>query len=601
MRRQSIVAVAIGAALVLVGACSGSSSSNKGGGGTPVKGGTVTVGLGQDGGPNYILPIMSAQFLSQENIGAFQYLMFRPLYWFGVGDQPVINYQLSLAKPPKWSDNNKTVVIGLNHYTWSDGKPVTSRDVVFWHNLVKANKDNYGNYSPGTYPDNVTSLTAVDPTTVKITFDKAYSQHWLLYNEVSQIIPLPQHAWDKKSATGAVGDYDTTTAGAKAVYQFLASRAKKVSAYNTDPLWKVVDGPWRLQSIDTNGNTVMVPNPAYTGPQKPHLDKFIQKPFTDTAAEFNALLSGQGPEIGFISPVQLKSQGRLNSLGYAQSKEYSFAVSYAFFNFTNPKTGPMLKQTYIRQALEMLYDQPGYIKNYYSNVGYPSCGPIPTQPPNPFVDSYEKSCPFAYNPTKAKDLLSSHGWKVVPGGVTTCQSPGTAANQCGAGIAKGTKLEFGVLYPTGGIAFPKVMAQSKADAAQAGVVYDLHGETYNSISAIVAPCKAGSKCSWDISQTGGWIYSPDYYPTGETLFASGAGYNLGGYSDPKTDQLITASTKPGNDQQTLSAYEDYVTQQLPVLWTDNTWSLEEVKTNLHGVTPWNTFGNLTPEDWYYTK
>jgi peptide/nickel transport system substrate-binding protein len=145
------------------------------------------------------------------------------------------------------------------------------------------------------------------------------------------------------------------------------------------------------------------------------------------------------------------------------------------------------------------------------------------------------------------------------------------------------------------------MAQSKADAAQAGVVYDLHGETYNSISAIVAPCKAGSKCSWDISQTGGWIYSPDYYPTGETLFASGAGYNLGGYSDPKTDQLITASTKPGNDQQTLSAYEDYVTQQLPVLWTDNTWSLEEVKNNLHGVTPWNTFGNLTPEDWYYTK
>ena len=68
----------------------------------------------------------------------------------------------------------------------------------------------------------------------------------------------------------------------------------------------------------------MEPNKSYSGPVKPKIDKFVQKPFTDTAAEFNALISGQGPEIGFISPVQFNSQGRLNQLGYARSDDYSF-------------------------------------------------------------------------------------------------------------------------------------------------------------------------------------------------------------------------------------------------------------------------------------
>jgi hypothetical protein len=35
---------------------------------------------------------------------------------------------------------------------------------------------------------------------------------------LSEVPLLPQQAWDKTSATGEVGNYDGTTAGAKAVY-----------------------------------------------------------------------------------------------------------------------------------------------------------------------------------------------------------------------------------------------------------------------------------------------------------------------------------------------------------------------------------------------
>jgi hypothetical protein len=58
---------------------------------------------------------------------------------------------------------------------------------------------------------------------------------------------------DKTSASGKVGSYDTTTAGAKAVFAFLTAQSKDVSSYGSNPLWKVVDGPWKLVSYQTTG------------------------------------------------------------------------------------------------------------------------------------------------------------------------------------------------------------------------------------------------------------------------------------------------------------------------------------------------------------
>ena len=55
------------------------------------------------------------------------------------------------------------------------------------------------------------------------------------------------------------------------------------------------------------------------------------------------------------------------------------------------------------------------------------------------------------------------------------------------------------------------------------------------------PCSSArfqSTCTWEIVAFGGWIYSPDYLPTGEELFATGAGSNSGSYSDQKANSLI---------------------------------------------------------------
>jgi len=74
-------------------------------------------------------------------------------------------------------------------------------------------------------------------------------------------------------------------------------------------------------------------------------------------------------------------------------------------------------------------------------------------PPTDLATSQESSNPFPYSVANAKKLLTSHGWKVVPSGVTTCVKPGTGAGECGAGITNGEGLSFQYLYENGAVSF----------------------------------------------------------------------------------------------------------------------------------------------------
>ncbi len=85
--------------------------------------------------PNYIFPMTSSAYISVTT-EHFSQLMYRPLYWFGNGSKPLLNPSLSLASEPTWSGNTATIT--LKHYMWSDGTPVTSTDVMFWLNMLKA-------------------------------------------------------------------------------------------------------------------------------------------------------------------------------------------------------------------------------------------------------------------------------------------------------------------------------------------------------------------------------------------------------------------------------------------------------------------------------
>jgi peptide/nickel transport system substrate-binding protein len=616
--RLAAITLAAATAAGLAGCSPGGTSPGAGGGG-PARGGTAYFAEQPLAPPNYIFPLVSGQNFTPANTNDLQTLLYLPLYWYGDKGNTSIDYPLSIGDPPVYSDGDRVVTITLKHYVWSDGETVSARDVGFWINLVKANKEDWASYVPGGFPDNVVSWTALGARTLRLRLNASYNPSWFSYNELSQITPLPI-AWDRTSlsakapAPTAANLPDTSIAGAKAVYTFLNAQAARLASYGSSPVWSVVDGPWRLTGLTSEGMATFVPNPGYSGPDRPHLAKFVELPFTSTDAELSVLRSGPaagGPgssgeqiSVGYVPDDDLPQQPTLRAEGYQLIKDYPFGFDYFEPNFNNPKVGPILRQLYFRQAFQHLVDQTGWIRAYYDGLGVPTYSPVPASPPNPYADAAASVNPYPFSVPAAKALLAGHGWKIVGSGVSTCARPGTAADECGPGVKAGQPLEFTLMYPSGLPYTDSSMTDLQSVARQVGIEISLDEVTQATVAATIEPCAPSSAaCSWQLGQYGtAWIFEPDHYPSGEEIFQTGALGNVNNYSDAGVDKLITATTTvpASRAQAALDAYANQVRLQLPDFWQPSPGTLITVASNLHGVVP-NAYGFINPEEWYFTK
>ena len=206
MRRSVRLGIAVAAAALLAAACS-SSSGTSASGGKPVTGGTATFAEPPGVTPNYIFPMLTGAYYSVANIEEFQRLSFRSLYWIGNGKgQPVVDPALSLAALPVYSDNDSVVTIHLGNYTWSDGQPVTTRDVAFWINLLRANKADFAAYIPGEFPDNLKSYKIVNAKTIVLTLNQStlldnLSGQFQTYPGIYENIDLRHHVPEMMHST----------------------------------------------------------------------------------------------------------------------------------------------------------------------------------------------------------------------------------------------------------------------------------------------------------------------------------------------------------------------------------------------------------------
>jgi peptide/nickel transport system substrate-binding protein len=611
--RALLATAGVAALAIVAGACSSSTGTTNGGaaatGGTPQQGGTATFALGPSTTPNYIFPFSSSTYFSVVNAEYFQYLMYRPLYWFGNGASPTLNTSLSVAEAPQY--NGTTVTIKLKGWKWSNGETVDANNVLFWIHMMQAvGSTDWGDFSPGGFPTNVTNVKAVSATELQMTMNKAYNQQWFTDNELSQITPMPE-AWDR-TASGP-SHCTTTVSDCAAVYSYLDSQSKNLSGWASSPIWSVVDGPWKLSAFNADGHSTFVPNTAYSGSQKPHLAKFEEVPFTTENAEYNVLQAGaagggQKIDVGYIpttdaptkDPNATVGSNPLN--GYTLAPWYPWGINYFPVNFQSTTgNGPIIKQLYFREALEYLMNQEAIIKGPLHGYGLFTVGPVGTYPPNPYLSSQGKAGdPFPFNPTMAKSLLTSHGWNVVANGTTTCTDPA----KCGAGVKAGQGLSFNLPYNTGTTWIEQEMTQLQSNASQLGIKLNLEPKPFNQVTAIAAPncVVAHTSCNWDMGNWGGgWTYVPDYYPSGETLFQTGAGANSGGYSNSQNDSMINA-TLTTNSVTPMDQWQDFLAKQLPVIWQPNgAYQLTEVTNNLRGVLPQSSTLNINPENWYFVN
>ncbi|WP_223198728.1 peptide ABC transporter substrate-binding protein [Solihabitans fulvus] len=583
---MAIASVVVGLGLV---ACTGGASKSAQGGSQGKD--TVTVAFRT---PNWILPISAPGFTQGEN-ATFSSALYRHLYEYKLDGSAKYNIDTarSLANPPEISNDGKTMTITLKDNTWSDGKALTTRDIQFWYNLVSANKDKWASYRAGGFPDNIADFTVKDEKTFSLTTTKVYNTAWFVDNQLNRIVPLPKHVWDTDSATAAAADLSATPEGAKKVFEFLTAASKDPKTYASNALWKVNSGAWKLDGYVPGGEVVLTAQKVYSGSDKPKLSKVVLKPFTGDDAEFNVVRSGE-IDYGYVPAAALDQRKYLESKGYTVSPWYGWSITYLQLNYNSPKSAPLFKQAYVRQALQMLIDQPTISKVIWAGTASPTCGPVPRKPG---ADGSADGCAYSFDPAKSKQLLESHGWKVAPDGQTTCQRAGAGPDQCGDGIAEGTPLAFTVTSQTGFAAATKTFAEIKSQMTKLGI--DLTIKEVPDSVAVTPACKpTDANCSWDMSffgAQGSWYYPA--FASGERLFATGAPVNLGSYSNPEADRLIEATQFSGDDS-SLKAYNDFLAKDLPVLWMPNpVYQISTFKSGLQGVEPQDPMNGMFFQDW----
>jgi peptide/nickel transport system substrate-binding protein len=609
--RSKTLAVGAGAVALALAAAACSSSSPSTTGTTPVSGGTATWAEQPSDTPNYIFPFTSSEFISVSNLEDFGYMLYRPLYWFGTGSAPTLNSSLSLANYPTFNGNQVTIT--LKNYKWSNGQPVTAQNVMFWLNMLSAVGDvDWGAYTG--FPNTVVSnIKVVSPAELTMTMDKPYSHNWFVYNELSQITPMPT-AWDR-TASGP-SHCSTDAADCAAVYNYLNDQSKDLSTYATSPLWSIVDGPWKLSAFNADGHLTMVPNKSYSGPVKPKLAEFQEVPFTTDAAEYDVLRSPNSStkiNVGYIPTQDLPvkpvsaAAGSNPVPGYYLAPQITWGTSFYTVNEQSSVSdhAAIFKQLYFRQVLAYLMNQPADLAGPLRGYGTEQPGPVGNYPLTSWLSAQGKQGPpYPYSPAKAKALLTSHGWSVAPNGTTTCAKVGTAADECGAGITKGTALSFNFTYDNGLAWVAQELLQLQSSAASVGIKLNLKPEPFDDVvSASAGNCVVAKlPCDWDMADWGlGWSFAPDYYPTGETLFLCGAIANSGGYCDPTNDAMID-KTLTNTSLSYMYSWQDYLAKQLPVEWQPNApYLVAEIANNLKGVNPQSTTLSLNPENWYYVK
>jgi peptide/nickel transport system substrate-binding protein len=579
----------------------------------PKKAGTITWAMQPGTAPNWIFPVVPAASNSVFNTFTFIWEMWRPLLWTVNGTDPEVYAPMSIANPPVYSNGDKTVTVSLkSSYKWSNGQPITANDLLFYIDLTKAaikvSPADWEGYVPGHFPDNLVSTSEPNSTTLVMNLKAAVNPTWFTEDMLGEgpMTPLPSAEWAKESATGAVIPASGWTPAAMTkIFGYLYGQAKSLSTYATNPLWQVVDGPYKLSSYTpANGAFTLVPNATYGGPHVTPMSNFQGVPFTSNAAEVNAIRAGS-IDVGYVPQDAVPQLKQFVSVGYNYFGIPDYGMTFANYNFkdTTGDFNNVISQLYMRQALAHLVDQQGWITAFMNSAGAPAYGPIPAYPQSPYLPADAATNPYPYSIPTAISILKSNGWTVNPGGTDVCAKAGTAAGDCGAGIPAGTKLAWNYIYSTSPALIGDQATDFVSKAKQAGIEITLQSSNFNyMIQNYIDSAAPANENKWAMEDFGGETDAP--YATTFGLFNTGGTEQVGDYSNPTADALINASIS-GGDPAAVKNEASFLTMNQPVQFEPNPDLIWAWKNTLSATMPqmWENLTQYyaTPEFWYFNS
>jgi peptide/nickel transport system substrate-binding protein len=420
-----------------------------------------------------------------------------------------------LATSWAWGAGNKTLTFTIrNGVKWSDGTPMTAADVAFTFNLMKK----FPTLDLNSVWSVLSSVTQ-QGNQVTMTFKNAAVPYFYYIADQTPIVP--QHVWSTIANPVSYADAHPVGTG----------------AFTVNPC--------------SQQNITYVANPHYWQPGEPKVAKVLYPAFTSNDPANTYLATGQAQWGSQFIP-------NINSFYTSKSPDnHYWFPPIANVTLIPNLTVPGLNNVAVRQAMAYAID-----RNRVSQIGEYGYEPPANQTGivTPTFSSWEDTAAasqydYTYNPGKAKQVLTSAGFKMGSNGIFVSPS--------------GKPLSFSVINIGGYSDWVASMQVIQQDLKAVGIQLttdnlsqnDFLSRLYNGDYQLAYNNQQGGPSPYYEYRQ--WLYSANSAPIGKQ-----ASSNWERYSNPATDALINqyaTTTSQAQQQQIVHQLQGVLLKDVPFI------------------------------------
>lgn len=485
-------------------------------------------------GPKHIMP-----FVPQSSAGgAVQAEVLESL----LTRNPVtLKWEPFLAESYRVSANGLKITYKLRrHLTFSNGLPLTAKDVVFSYDTIMNPKIDCAQIRG--YYTFVKSCKAVGRRTVVFTCSHPY------FKALEQ------------------------TGGLAIIPQSVYGPLEKSGKFNTKN--KLLgSGPYVLHKWLRGQEMVLTRNIHYWGP-KPTYNRIIYKFIESPQAALQTFEAGQIDMDG-LEPLQWvtlsKHRAQFNRYIHYKYPNPYMGFSYIGYNLTDP----MFKDRKTRTALTMLLDRKAIIKTFLKGLALPVNGPF--SPGTPQYDKKVKA--IAYDPAAAEKLLAEAGWRKNASGILE---------------RNGKAFEFRLLMEAHQATAKRIAVYAKQQFAKAGIRMTIEGEIFSTLGSKMRHHQFDA---YFLGWTGGIEQDP--FQIWDSKSIANGGSNYISYDNPEVDKLIREGRRTMNGARRMAIWhklQAIIYYDQPYTFLTEGFSLHLINHRFHNTKPYK-FG-LDPMNWF---
>jgi peptide/nickel transport system substrate-binding protein len=437
---------------------------------------------------------------------------------------------------------------------WSDGVPLTSRDIAFTYRFAI---DKEFAYFSGYFPEGTTFQTPNDTTLVWTSKEPTNGP-----TVPAWVYIVPEHVWST----------------------YKDAAVKDITSAKVLP--NVVSGPYLMTTAVSGQSWTFVRNPNFWGP-RPAYDSIVFQLFTNQEAMVQALKNGQIDVADGLEGALLPAVTKLPNVA-VQKVTSDFWVNMAFnFGGQGPAAKPLpaLKDLRVRKAIEMAIDKQKIVDTVYPGAASPGDTII-----RPLSVHWHLTVPddklIKYDPAAANALLDQAGYTRGADGVRVDPKTGQPL-----------RIRMPVSDDTAG--------STPVGQLIAGFLKAI------GITVTVQPVTAGKL--YDLQQAGDfdayiWYWSGDPDPNYQlSVFTSSACHDLsdGCWKDPTYDAMFAqqqSTLDPAARLPIVQQMQQYVYDQVPTIVVAYPNALEAYRTDrVAGLTPTPSENGYLMPSYVYTS